>query len=100
METLYKASYFALNAQGNEEWNTTKYFTSHAKAVDWLRKTTNEDARRTARIYPEFDIYLHLAIFHESEGIYNYTESGIYSSIINGGKDIRIYENMPIFKTL
>lgn len=97
MTTLYKATYFALNHQGNEEWNTTKYFTEKGLAVEWLKKTTEDDARKSARIYPELDIYTHLEIFHEENGTFRYTESGIYSAITDGGKDIKIYGNMPLF---
>lgn len=97
---LYKASYFALNSQGNEEWNTTKYFTDKGKAVDWLKKTTEDDARKHIRIYPELDLYTHLEVFYEENGAFKHTESAIYSAITEEGKDIRIYGDKPIFKSL
>ena len=98
MTTLYKTTYFALNHNGNEEWNTTKYFTRKSLAIEWLKKTTEKDARASAKIYPEFDIYPHLEVFYEEDGTFRYTESGIYSAITDGGKDIKIYGNMPLFK--
>lgn len=85
---MYKARYFALDANGDEVFAKDRYFSSKMKALDWLRMITSEemqkdaDSRINARLYGCCDYYTQLTRYYESEGVFAYAESAVYSYIV------------------
>lgn len=81
---MYKARYFALDANGNEVFAKRRYFSSKMKALDWLRMLTSEEMQKDAdsRLYENCDFYCNLARYCESEGVFAYAESAVYSYIV------------------
>ena len=84
---LYRVQYFALDHKANEMFCENYFFSSKAKALDWLRSKTNEDMRRDiARTKNErdalykCDLYTHIAKMEDYEGRYAFVESRIFSS--------------------
>lgn len=81
---MYKARYFALGMHGNEVFAKSRYFSSKMKALDWLRMITSEEMQKDAnsRLYEDCDFYTNLTRYYDSEGVFAYADSAVYSYIV------------------
>lgn len=84
---LYRVQYFALGSGAHEVFCMNGFFSSKAKALDWLRRKTNEDmmrdierAKRENDSLYKCDLYTHIAKMEDRDGQYAFVGSGIFSS--------------------
>ena len=84
---LYRVQYFAINKKANEMFCENYFFSSKAKALDWLRRKTNEDmmrdierAKRENDSLYKCDLYTHIVKMEDREGQYAFVGSGVFSS--------------------
>lgn len=85
---MYKASYFGLNHNtADERFKMSMYFTSKAKALDYLRLMTNEKMEKDHRseMPCTTDLYCHIVHFVESEGVLLFRDSAIFSLYPSNG---------------
>lgn len=106
METLYKCTLFAIDNEGENRSSTNAYFTSHAKAVDWLRQQSHTALVAGHSLHCKWDWYLHLTKYTESEGRFMYEDSQLYAHFLASPDDFiahgehKTFEDAPLFQTL
>lgn len=103
---LYVATFFGLWPESGEEaFKRVKYFSNKAKALDQLRKWTNEDMEQ----YHEDglrdalgakDLFCHLIHYKEREGVYEVDGSHVYSLLMADGESKNFEGESVILESL
>ncbi len=80
---MYKAMYYAFKWGGDEEvFSYERFFTSKSKALDYLRRKSNESMPKDhdCKLYFGCDLYCSITEYEEVEGVLIENGSEIFSS--------------------
>jgi hypothetical protein len=77
---MYKTTYYAINVYSDkEEFSVERFFTSKVRALDYLRRKTNETMPSDRDRMWGCDLYCSITEYEEVEGLFLDTGSELFS---------------------